>query len=311
MTEKDIQEIGKKHYGEVPKEIIRKTIGMCNEVYELVFSNESVILRMNKEKEWIYGTHKFLPLFKQLQIKTPEILIEDYSKESFPVCYQILTKIEGKDLLEVFHTLSPAQLKGIAQEVSNIMDKFQSLPPVESFGGFTGLNESHEKDLLSILVNKRKDIEERNQVAGIFDEEILDIHQRLLEAYTPYFQEVKPRLYYDDLNSKNVMIHEGKFNGLVDLDFLLKGDYLESIGSIQAVWYGTELGEIYLNEILKCQELDSYQRNIINVYTIFTLVGWSMEAGVVHNGNSTGLINWDRIEQTKKKIKAIYASIQG
>ncbi|MEM6768657.1 MAG: hypothetical protein AAF655_27205, partial [Bacteroidota bacterium] len=113
------------------------------------------------------------------------------------------------------------------------------------------------------------------------------------------------------LNSKNVMIYKGKFNGLVDLDFLLKGDYLESIGSIQAVWYGTELGEIYINEILKCQRLDSYHRNIINVYTIFTLIGWSMEAGVVHNGNSTGVINWDRIKKARKKIKAIYASIQG
>ncbi|MEM8899188.1 MAG: phosphotransferase, partial [Bacteroidota bacterium] len=201
---------------------------------------------MNKEKEWIYGTHKFLPLFKELLIKTPEILIEDYTKESFSFCYQILTKIEGKDLLEVFHTLSPAQLMGIAQEVSDIMDKFKSLPPVKSFGGFTGLNESHEKDLLSILLNKRKDIEERNKVSGIFDEDILDIHLRLLEEYTPYFQQVKPRLYYDDLNSKNVMIHEGRFNGLVDLDFLLKGDYLESIGSIQAVWYGAELCEMYV-----------------------------------------------------------------
>ena len=53
MNKESIQEIGKKKLEGVPLEINRKTIGMCNEVYELNYKSSSYILRINEEKEWI------------------------------------------------------------------------------------------------------------------------------------------------------------------------------------------------------------------------------------------------------------------
>ena len=93
MNRKSIQEISKISFGRIPLDIKRMTIGICNEVFELQYENTSYIIRINTEKEWIYGTHKFLPIFQELQIKTPQILAEDYSKSKFPFCYQIQTKI--------------------------------------------------------------------------------------------------------------------------------------------------------------------------------------------------------------------------
>ena len=81
----------------------------------LVYESESYIIRMNQEKELIYGTHKFLPLFHELEIKVPEIIAEDYSRSTFPFCYQIQNKIEGEDLGQVIGKLSSEQLKGDSQ----------------------------------------------------------------------------------------------------------------------------------------------------------------------------------------------------
>jgi len=306
MDKKSILRICENEFGEKPLEIIRKTIGICNEVFELQFESNCYILRMNKEKEWLYGTHKFLPLFQKLNIKVPAIISEDYSKSKFPFCYQIQTKIEGEDLVIVFHDLSPSNLKEIAKDISLIYDKFNTLSEETNFGGLTGMNEENKENLGQILKDKRADILARNKSTKVIDAQIIDIYNDLIDSYESYFQNVRPKLYYDDMSSKNVMIHKGKFNGLVDLDFLMKGDYLQGIGGIIADWYGSELGEIYINEILKQQKLDEYEQKVVKVYAIMHLIGWTSEEGVIFNSNSTGEINWSNVEKKRKKIIDLY-----
>lgn len=309
MNEKSIQAIGLKHFGEAPSQILRKTIGICNEVYELKYPSESYILRMNKEKVWIYGSHKFLPLFQKLAIKTPIILAEDYSKTNFPFCYQIQNKLEGEDLLLVFSELSAPQLKAIAREIALIYDKFNTLPYQKSFGGLRGDQEDHAASLLSIIDDRRKNILQRNQASKVLGQEFVEILNKLIEDNKNYLKSVRPKLYFDDMSSKNVMIHNGQFNGLVDLDFLSKGDYLEGIGAITAVWYGSEAGELYINEIIEHQSLDTSQRKMIKVYAILHLLLWTSEAGIQFNSNTNSEINWSRVARNKEKVLRLYHSL--
>ena len=310
MNKKSIQEIGERKLNGIPLEINRMTIGMCNEVYELKYKSNSFILRMNKEKEWIYGTHKFLPLFQKLQIKTPKIVAEDYSKTEFQFCYQIQTKLEGKDLGLVIHKLNPSNLKQIAKEVSNIFDKFNSFPYGNDFGMITGLNEEKYENLLVVIENQRKTIIQRNKSTNVIDKETKEIHNKLLKDYNNYFLGVKPKLYYDDICSKNVLVHNGEFNGLVDLDFLMKGDYLEAIGRMIASWHGDNLGEIYIQEIIKLQNLNEFQQKIIRVYAILNLILWTSEEGIKFNSNSTGEINWLKVGNKKRKILELFNSLK-
>ena len=190
-----------------------------------------------------------------------------------------------------------------------IYDKFNSLPYQNSFGGLTGGSEEKVDNLLTIIEERRKRILERNKTSKVIDNEVVQIHHQLIEEYKEYFSSVRPKLYYDDMNSKNVMIHQGKFNGLVDLDFLTKGDYLESIGGIIAAWYGSDSGEFYINEILKHQNLDELQQRLVKVYAILHLILWTSEEGIQFNSNSTGEINWSNVEKKKTKIMNLYHSI--
>lgn len=309
MNKKYILKIGEKIFEGIPIEVIRKKIGICNEVYELIYESNSFILRMNKEKEWIFGTHKFTPLFQKLDIKVPAIISEDYSKTKFPFCYQVQTKIEGKDLAIVFHELSHSEIKVVAKEISIIFDKFNTLPYCENFGGLTGMKEGKEENLFVIIKDKRNDIVERNKSIKVINKEVIEIYDKLIEEYKKHFLSVRPKLYFDDMSSKNVMIHQGKFNGLVDLDFLMKGDYLQGIGGIIADWYGSELGEIYINEILKHQRLNEFQQKVVKVYAIFHLISWTSEEGVKFNSNSTGEINWLNVENKGRKIINLYNSV--
>jgi hypothetical protein len=46
------------------------------------------------------------------------------------------------------------------------------------------------------------------------------------------------------------MVPEGRFSGLVDLDALAQGDYLDAIGRIKASWYGTRYGNVYTEALM-------------------------------------------------------------
>ena len=183
------------------------------------------------------------------------------------------------------------------------------MPNVEGFGGLTGIREDNYSSLWEVQEKHRNDVLKRNAIAAVVDQQTMELYDDLLSDYQSYFEEVPPRLFYDDINAKNVMIHRGKFNGLVDLDFLSKGDYLSAIGSMITCWHGEAFGDIYINEIVELQKLDSFQRKMTKVYAIIHLIGWTSEAAVRFNGNTSGEINWEKVRENKRKILSIYHSI--
>ncbi|MEO0895302.1 MAG: aminoglycoside phosphotransferase family protein [Bacteroidota bacterium] len=306
MNVDHIQSLSQFVFGQHPSYVEKKTIGICNEVYEIGLKSGPVILRMNTQKDLLYGTHKFLPLFKELGIKTPDILADDYTQDDFPFCYQFLTKLEGKDLGIVMEQLSSENLKGIAAEISDIFDKFNTLPYQKSFGGIRGVSEEHLPSYWHIIQNKREGLLKATIEKKVIEHRSFDILDELIGRYEAYFKELKPRLFYDDICSKNVMIHEGQFMGLVDLDFMSKGDYLEAIGTILASYHGTAYGRVYLDEIIKLQGLNDFHRQIVHFYAILHLIGWTSEAGRVFNSNTTGVINWERVKRNNQAVKEIY-----
>ncbi|MEL6250909.1 MAG: hypothetical protein AAFR87_02760 [Bacteroidota bacterium] len=202
MTEKHIYEISQLIFQQTPTQIIHQTIGRCNEVYELVFNSESYILRAHELKVILYGTHKSIPLFKKLGIRTPDIVAEDYSKSKFPFCYQILTKLKGKDLGVVIDSLNPAELKGIAAEVSKIFDKFKSLPPKEDFGSVFGTREDSIPNMYEVVMRKKEGALKNSESSEVLNPEVQDILHELIDRYRDYFHQVQPILYYDDINAK-------------------------------------------------------------------------------------------------------------
>ena len=181
-----IKQLSQEQLGTAPDNIIRQTIGMCNEVYELKYEAESYILRMNQHKDLIYGTHVHLPLFQQLGIPTPSIIAEDYSKSIYPFCYQILSRIPGKDIGQLINQLTKANLSNIAKAVSDIFDKFNTLAPVDSFGGITGKGEEHLTSLLSGYTLLRTNIERQNRESRVISSEILHIYDQLIDHFKSY-----------------------------------------------------------------------------------------------------------------------------
>ncbi len=297
-------------FGIQPKFITPMTTGLANEVYMVNYQNKEAIIRLNKNSSPLKGSSHFIPLFKAQGIRVPEIIFEDYSKKLVPYYYQILTKLPGTDIKNVVHKLSTPQLKSIAKELALIIKKLRRLPT----SGKYGYRESTVSGLSSswTLVMRKmiQEIRQRGKKNHLIDTKIDDLLNILWNEYKPYFNSVPSIFYYDDMSSKNVMIEKGKFTGLVDVDGVVYGDYLEAIGRIKASWYGTKYGALYAEAVMKELRLNNKQREMVTVYAILNRIFWLSRMGGNFNLHTPKTINKQKVTQSKKIIHALYAELK-
>lgn len=302
--EQMINEIIVFHYGKKPMFINRITIGICNEVYNVGVNDQEVIVRLSSYNKFLMGSHDNIPKFKKLGIRVPTILFEDYSKFLIPLAYQIQNKIEGQDLGNVIETLSYQQLKSLAKEIVNIFYKVKTISACSRFGLIWGGGENDVSDTwterIKIWIDESKEFGIKT---GVMDNFMLSVAEKLYTQYKSYFDSIKPITYYGDLSSKNVMINNGVFSGLVDLDGLTQGDPLEAIGRIKLSWYGTSYGKFYTNAIMDEMHLNQEQRNIVTMYALLNQISWACHNGIQFNQNTQAIVDREKEIKDKKIIK--------
>ena len=290
-----------------PLEIKRMVIGICNEVYSVIIPSRKVIVRMNTDTSQLNGTERNIKLLSSLGIKVPEVIASDYSKVDVPMAYQILSFIEGQDLGQVVESMTDEQLITLAKDIANIFKQLSTIPTNGKFG-WVGADESGLVDSWSEIMKQDK-IEERNNQTGLVGDILVKKEKKLFEKYKPYFETVKSTLYYDDISSKNVIIHDGKFAGLIDLDTVIYGDPLEAVGAIKTCWYGTHYGEVYTNALENELGLNDEQKKIVTVYALFNRILWLSEKGVKFNENTSTNIDEEAVKKDREVIDGLFLEL--
>ncbi len=304
-----VGKVVEKELGEAPTAVRRMTVGTANEVYVASLAAREVIVRLNADEKSIAGAEAHIALFKSKGIPVAEVIASDYSKSFVPFAYQIQSKLAGHDIGAVISTLGNEQLRGIAREIASIVRKLAPLPTNGKFGWSGGSSEASFASWLDVLKKLQRDVRGRTAQTGIVDQRYMDVMDRILEKYHGYFKNLPSTFYYDDMCSKNVLIHEGKFVGLVDLDTVAYGDLLEGIGRIEACWHGTEYGRTYADAVMTELELDEERREMVSVYAVLNRIYWLSERGIKFNENTSTDIDYRAVAKDKQIIDAMLARL--
>lgn len=303
-----VNKILEKHFNEKPLKIERMVTGICNEVYIAEYPDRKVVVRMNTEARKLLGTEKNINLFKSLGIKVSNILASDYTKTDIPFAYQVLTYLEGKDLGQVIEFMTDDELRDFARETANIFKKLSTIPTNGKFG-WVGADENSTIDSWAKIIKADK-IEERNKKTEVVGDDLVKKEKELYQKYLSYFNSVKSTMYFDDMSSKNILVHDGKFAGLIDLDDLMYGDPLETVGAIKTSWYGTHYGEVYANAVQDELNLSIEQRKMVTVYAILNRILWLSEKGIKFNENTSTEIDWEKVEKDKEVINGLLNELE-
>ena len=308
---KVIAQILQKEFGTGPDKITRMSNGICNEVYMVETGGREVVVRLNTEPRFMLGSRFHTPIFQSKGIRVPEILAGDYTKTHFPFSYQIQSKVEGRDIVDVIETLSDDELRAVGAEIANVFRELSSVPNNGKFGVLWG-DDNDLVDSWSAEVERvTKIVIGWGKKTGVLNANLQKVLAWINSEYKDYFDRVRPYTYFGDISSKNVMVHEGRFAGLVDLDSLAQGDPLEAIGRIKASWYGTHYGTVYANAVMDSLGLPEPQRKIVTMYALLNRTFWTLENGVQFNQNASRSVDREREAKDKKIVAELLAELQG
>ena len=187
----------------------------------------------------------------------------------------ILTYFEGQDIGLVYTKLTDAEKREIAKTVVEIQNRVAVLP-LEHISADWSWRVSYVEDSL----NRSK---ERIIANGCyFEPEKVD---RLMEVskepeLAEYFETIKPVAYLDDISTKNLLIHEGRVTGVIDIDWMGEGDRLTFVALTKMALMNMGCDTDYVTYLLNEMQLTEIEKKAFAFYTLLYCVDFMGERGM-------------------------------
>ncbi|WP_084778088.1 phosphotransferase family protein [Saccharibacillus sacchari] len=265
-------------FGSEPDTLERMTFGHRNLVYRADVGGRSFIVRTNSDRSVMRRTADNMTDLRELGIPVPRIVAYDIEGTAYPFSYMILEEIPGRDLRYELPDMTETQMTDVAEKVVSFQRSVRLIPRGEGYGwraiGEKGLFDSWQQ---LIALDREDNFRQSGEIVGT---ELMGKLDRRLELLHPYFAEVEPICFLDDLTIKNVIVEKGDFRGVVDFDVVCYGDPLYFIALTQTAIL-CDVGEerlFYAEELCRAMELDERQRRIVDVYSAL-FVGSFLEYG--------------------------------
>jgi len=275
----------------VPMELTRFTTGNCHSVYYVKTKIDEYVLRITSEenKKFYFGSIKWLNELNRLDIPVPNILNHGQYGN---VYYALITFIRGQDIGEIYHTLNGSQKHGIVKDLSEIQKKVSALPSSGIYGYDNNSFTTWPKYIESRIERSRRRI-----IANkVFSSQVCDNVFTIMNNHSDYLSNIEPIAFLDDITTKNVLVHNGKLAGIVDLDCLCYGDPLITVGLTNMALLSMRLDTQYIDYWLNEFHADKTQRKAVAFYTMLFCIDFMGEQGMRFNNDNLVSINQEKIE---------------
>jgi hypothetical protein len=262
----------------------------------LLKDGREAVLRIAGSNSELAGGIYWNRFLKKLLLPIPEILVCDCSEHH----YSIHKKIEGRDLWFVYNDLSSEERRDLAIKIVDIQNRVERCFKHDKFGYAVSLDDSTLKDSWSdIIWNSIVESEGRIIKNRIFDSSYVKIVKSKFELFKDYLDKVESRPFLDDLTTKNVLIHNNRLSGIVDIDTICFGDKLSHLGLTKMAFLSLEYDLEYIDYFIEAYQLSTFQIKIVNFYTLLSAICFMSETGERFNKNSCE-VDPSRVELLKR-----------
>ncbi len=267
MNDRIVNQICLNTFGTIPNRINRCVIGQGNYVYKVTYTDNTYIVRCSPEKEAYAMTVHWLDILSDIGIPIPKVIGKGHFND---FDYLILTYIDGVDIGEVYPKLTSEEKKQIAKEVVDIQNK------VSCLNISTDKNWSW-KNIICELLDRA---ENRIIQNGFFDVEKVQRLRQELDKMEPYFSNIKATPYLDDISTKNLLIHNGRLSGIIDIDEMGFGDKLSYVALTYMALLNDGYETDYVDYILAEMNPSVDERKAFLFYTLVYCVDFMGERGM-------------------------------
>ncbi len=272
MNKEKIETLCLEYFSEQPKKIERCAVGQGNYVYIVELADRKVVVRCSEEVGAYKDTIYWLEKLSVIDIPVPRVLgkgvFEGYE-------YVILTYFEGQDIGLVYTKLTDEEKREIAKTVVEIQNKVSALQLEDTLENWSW-TESFVDD---ILIRAK----ERIIANGCYFEpgkvdRLMEVSKK--PELAEYFDTIKPTPYLDDISTKNLLIHEGRVTGVIDIDWMGEGDKLTYAAMTKMALMNMGCDTDYVSYLLDEMQLTEIEKKAFAFYTLLFCVDFMGERGM-------------------------------
>lgn len=256
------------YFGEYPSSVKRCSEGIGNYVFRVECCGSRYIVRCSIEKNAYRETVYWLNELRKVQIPVPEVLEWGRTQQYE---YLILSYVEGHDIGLIYTNLTVDEKRMIAKELVQLQNRAALLKPKDISSDWSWL--SFVRDMLDRA-------EERIVKNGYFDKEKVEKLRIQAQKLDRYFAGIKPTTYLDDISSKNLLIHNGKISGIIDVDWIGIGDKLTYVALTNVALLNLEFDTDYVTYILEEMQATDDQIKAFLFYSLMYCVDFMGERGM-------------------------------
>ncbi len=246
----------------------RCSVGLANYVFAVTFDNEEkLILRCSTEKNAYDASVCWLKKLSEINVPVPQVLKSgEYNQYS----YMLISFIHGEDLCNVYSQLTDNQKKELAKDLISIQRKVarleRNVPCDWTWNNF-----------IDEMISRSS---ERISQNGYFDLAKVQMLKVLRTELQDYFDSVKPVPFLDDVSTKNVMIHNGKLSGVIDIDYMEYGDVLSVVALTRIALLNMNLDTKYIDYLLAELNPSQIEMKAFKFYSLLFCVDFMGERGM-------------------------------
>ena len=296
-TEQHAARIARQVLGEPVARVERFTTGISNWVYDVVAaSGRNVVVRIMREAKRGAAAVHYSHLLRGMGVPLPQLTAshvpgdDDIARE-YP--WMVLERLPGTDLEHVYPSLSTPQKLDILDHVMRAQALVATLPEGPAFGFTDGLGPPSNDSWLDVFVESLEIARRRIESAAVTDTACVD--RVLARLQQDDFRDVRPTPMLEDVNTWNVIIHDGRFQGIIDVDGLLYGDPLLNVASTRVALCYRDLDTLYADAWADRAGAgaggDPRLRRRLDLYTAAVAVYYLGEQGQSFNRGAAAAVN--------------------
>ena len=268
MDEKVIAQLCNECFGAEPESVERCAVGLANFVYIVECEHQKITIRCSAEKDAYKNTIYWLERLGQINVPVPAVLGHGEYQE---YAYLMLSYLEGRDLGLVYPQLTKGEKRIIAKEIVEIQNRVATLL-------LENVDENWSwESFIQYMLNRAK---ERITANGYFDpKKVEQLKEQAVKLYT-YFSDVQPIAYLDDISTKNLLIHNGRISGIIDIDWMGIGDKLTFVALTNVALLNMECDADYVDLILEEMQISETEKQAFLFYSLMYCVDFMGERGM-------------------------------
>lgn len=215
--------------GEQALSATRMATGDQNFVYAVKTSKAEYVLRMTDvgHKYKFHAAIAWQKMLLPLGVPLAEFIKSDLEGKYSPYPALLMMRLPGDDLINIYPSLTEADKKSIALEMIKIQALCVRLPEGPGYGIFDSYDIISADKTWYEFLSKRLELYKEHIIKhAIFNPDLATQALNVVKNMEESFRNVRPMPFLWDASERNVLVHNGKITGIVDVDDICFGDPL-------------------------------------------------------------------------------------